>query len=121
MKLKSPYDRSRTIELVENEKDEKYPFLTPFEKEEATRYEIFFIGSRRIKGTKDFTNSSCEARVATGDSVAYRYEVVNGLGHGSFGQVFKAFDHKKKEMVALKIIRNEPKFNRQAKIEIRIL
>jgi dual specificity tyrosine-phosphorylation-regulated kinase 2/3/4 len=47
--------------------------------------------------------------------------VVSGLGHGSFGQVFKAFDHKKKEMVALKIIRNEAKFNKQAKVEIKIL
>ena len=55
---------------------------------------------------KDFTNKDCEARVAAGDSIAYRYEIVSGLGHGSFGQVFKAFDHKKKEMTALKIIRN---------------
>jgi len=30
------------------------------------------------------------------DSIAYRYEVVSSLGHGSFGKVFKAFDHKKK-------------------------
>jgi dual specificity tyrosine-phosphorylation-regulated kinase 2/3/4 len=59
--------------------------------------------------------------VSPRDSVAYRYEIINGLGHGSFGQVFKAYDHKKKETVALKIIRNEPKFNKQAKVEIKIL
>jgi dual specificity tyrosine-phosphorylation-regulated kinase 2/3/4 len=38
------------------------------------------------------------------------------LGQGSFGQVFKAYDHKKKENVALKIIKNTPKFNAQAKV-----
>jgi dual specificity tyrosine-phosphorylation-regulated kinase 2/3/4 len=43
------------------------------------------------------------------------------LGQGSFGQVFKAYDHKKKEHVALKIIKNTPKFNAQAKVEIKIL
>ncbi len=28
------------------------------------------------------------------------------LGRGSFGRVYKAFDHKKKELIALKIIKN---------------
>lgn len=31
-----------------------------------------------------------------GDSVAYKYEIIESLGRGSFGKVFKAFDHKKK-------------------------
>jgi serine/threonine protein kinase len=41
------------------------------------------------------------------DHIAYRYEVVKRLGKGSFGQVFKCFDHKKKEYCALKILRNK--------------
>lgn len=69
---------------------------------------------------KDFTDKNGDAKVAAGDSVIYRYEVVDILGRGSFGQVFKAYDHKKKEFVALKIIRNEPKFSAQAKVEIKI-
>lgn len=52
------------------------------------------------------------------DSIAYRYEIVGQLGHGSFGKVFKAFDHKKKEHVALKIIKSQKKFLDQAKIEV---
>jgi hypothetical protein len=31
-----------------------------------------------------------------GDSIAYKYEIVENIGRGSFGKVFKAFDHKKK-------------------------
>ena len=43
------------------------------------------------------------------------------LGKGSFGQVIKAFDHKTQSHVALKIVRNEKRFHRQAQEEIRIL
>jgi serine/threonine protein kinase len=46
---------------------------------------------------------------------------VGQLGRGSFGRVFKAFDHKKKEYVALKIIKSQKKFQEQAKVEIAIL
>ncbi len=44
------------------------------------------------------------------DHIAYRYEVVDLLGKGSFGQVVKAYDHKNGEYVALKIIRNKKRF-----------
>lgn len=55
------------------------------------------------------------------DHVAYRYEVIQRIGKGSFGQTFKVFDHKRKSEVALKIIRNKRKFHSQALIEITIL
>jgi dual specificity tyrosine-phosphorylation-regulated kinase 2/3/4 len=77
---------------------------------------VHFIGRRRIHSLKDFTSSSCEARVSIGDSIAYRYEILSSLGQGSFGQVFKSFDHKRREFFALKVIRNEAKFNKQAKV-----
>ena len=40
------------------------------------------------------------------EHIAYRYEIVKRLGKGSFGIVLKVFDHKTKEYVALKILKN---------------
>jgi dual specificity tyrosine-phosphorylation-regulated kinase 2/3/4 len=55
------------------------------------------------------------------DHVMYRFEIVQKLGKGSFGQVVKAFDHKVKEYVALKIIRNKKRFHKQGVVEVRVL
>jgi dual specificity tyrosine-phosphorylation-regulated kinase 2/3/4 len=41
------------------------------------------------------------------EHLAYRYEVVKKLGKGSFGIVLRVFDHKTKEFVALKILKNK--------------
>jgi serine/threonine protein kinase len=43
------------------------------------------------------------------DHIAFRYEILGFLGKGSFGIAVKAFDHKRKEEVALKIIKNKKK------------
>lgn len=58
---------------------------------------------------------------ASHDHVAYRYEVLKLIGKGSFGVVYKAYDHKYGRYVALKMVRNERRFHRQAQEEIRIL
>ncbi|XP_078732720.1 dual specificity tyrosine-phosphorylation-regulated kinase 2-like [Lampetra fluviatilis] len=55
------------------------------------------------------------------DHVAYRYEVIKVIGKGSFGQVVKSLDHKTRRYVALKMVRNEKRFHRQAEEEVRIL
>ena len=55
------------------------------------------------------------------DHIAYRYEILEHLGRGSFGQVVKVYDYKRKEFSALKIIRNKKKFYNQAIIELKVL
>ena len=41
------------------------------------------------------------------DHLVYRYEILEVLGKGSFGQVVKCYDHKTDLMVAVKLIRNK--------------
>ena len=49
-------------------------------------------------------------KIVISDHIGYRYEIVETLGSGSFGQAVKCFDHKEKQLVALKVIRNKRRF-----------
>jgi len=55
------------------------------------------------------------------DHICYRFEIFERLGKGSFGLVLRCFDHKNKEMIALKIIRNKKRFQQQGLVEVNIL
>lgn len=46
------------------------------------------------------------------DHIAYRFEVLEVIGKGSFGQVLKCLDHKNNELVAIKIIRNKKRYEK---------
>ena len=59
--------------------------------------------------------------IVNGDHLAYRYEMVDILGKGSFGQVVRCVDHKTGGLVAIKIIRNKKRFHQQALVEVNIL
>ncbi|XP_072257423.1 dual specificity tyrosine-phosphorylation-regulated kinase 2 isoform X2 [Pyxicephalus adspersus] len=104
--------------------------LTAFEHHEIFNYsEIYFLGPSAKKrqgviggpnngGYDDDQGSYVQV---PHDHIAYRYEVLKVIGKGSFGQVVKAYDHKLHQHVALKMVRNEKRFHRQAAEEIRIL
>ncbi|KAI3385897.1 hypothetical protein SNEBB_006306 [Seison nebaliae] len=55
------------------------------------------------------------------DHISYRYEIIDTLGKGSFGQVLLCQDHKTGHHVAIKLIRNKKKFRDQGAIEVKIL
>lgn len=44
------------------------------------------------------------------DHIGYRFEVLEVIGKGSFGQVLKCLDHKNNELVAIKMIRNKKRY-----------
>lgn len=50
------------------------------------------------------------------DHIAYRFEVLEVIGKGSFGQVLKCLDHKNNELVAIKMIRNKKRFTLPASV-----
>ena len=52
------------------------------------------------------------------DHLAHRYEIIDTLGKGSFGQLLNCHDHSTGESVAIKIICNKKRFHL---VEIKIL
>jgi dual specificity tyrosine-phosphorylation-regulated kinase 2/3/4 len=100
--------------------------LTTFEKTEIFDYnEIYFVGleAEKIAGSdaKDYDDENGSFIKISKDHICYRFEVLETLGKGSFGLVLRCFDHKKKETVALKIIRNKKRFQQQGLVEVNIL
>ena len=103
--------------------------LTDYELSEISNFEhIFFLGLKAAKvrpsiesKNSGFDDDRGDYKLVPNDHLAYRYEVIEILGKGSFGQVCRCFDHRNKEFVALKIIRNKKRFHHQATVEVRIL
>jgi|JI6StandDraft_1071083.scaffolds.fasta_scaffold08495_3 dual specificity tyrosine-phosphorylation-regulated kinase 2/3/4 len=101
--------------------------LSMFEQAEILEYEmVYFLSKnppRENKGDDNlgFDDKKGHYLCSIHDHVAYRYEVLEELGRGSFGQVHRAYDHKIKCHVALKIIKNKRTPNSQAKIEYGLL
>ncbi|KFM80614.1 putative dual specificity tyrosine-phosphorylation-regulated kinase 3-like protein, partial [Stegodyphus mimosarum] len=104
--------------------------LTPYEHHEIFSYpQVYFIGANAKKrlgvigapNNSGYDDEQGSYLHTPHDHIAYRYEMIKIIGKGSFGQVIKAYDHKCHQNVALKIVRNEKRFHRQAQEEIRIL
>jgi|JI6StandDraft_1071083.scaffolds.fasta_scaffold11009_5 dual specificity tyrosine-phosphorylation-regulated kinase 2/3/4 len=99
--------------------------LSYYEKDELRNYPvIYYMGKRRPKLSGinyNFDDDHGDLKVYAQDQLCYRYEVTSIIGKGSFGQVFRAYDHKNKEEVALKVVKNHSKYTNQALIEVKLL
>ncbi len=91
---------------------------------------VYYIGNKNDKKMAVRDNSTNnygydddrgDYLVIPHDHLAYRYEIHDTLGKGSFGQVLHCRDHCTGESVAIKIIRNKKRFHHQALVEIKIL
>jgi len=104
--------------------------LTEYEQGEILDFPqiwYFGAGAPKIRGTSAATNNHSyddergDYTVVMHDHIYYRYEVMNPLGKGSFGQVVRSFDFKNNGSVALKMVRNKKRFHHQALVEVKIL
>ncbi|KAG5645025.1 hypothetical protein DXG03_007204 [Asterophora parasitica] len=106
-------------------------YLSEYERKEILDYpSVYCFGAKSKKKPATPDNSTNnygyddergDYLVVTKDHLAYRYEVIDTLGKGSFGQVLQCRDHCTGESVAVKIIRNKKRFHHQALVEIKIL
>lgn len=106
--------------------------LNIFERGEIVDYsDVYFTGTKSAKKivgdllatTTNFgyDDERGDYNIVEGDHLVYRYEVIDLLGKGSFGQVVRCIDHKTGQLVAIKIIRNKKRFHQQALVEVDIL
>ncbi|XP_048520497.1 dual specificity tyrosine-phosphorylation-regulated kinase 4 isoform X2 [Dendroctonus ponderosae] len=104
--------------------------LTEYEKTEIDNYsKIWYLGlnAHKINGDNwgsqngGYDDDSGNYNKVLHDHIAYRYEILEVIGKGSFGQVIRALDHMTHKYVAIKIIRNKRRFYHQALVEVRIL
>lgn len=106
-------------------------YLSEYECKEILDYpSVYYIGAKSDKKPATLDNSTNnhgyddergDYLVVLHDHLAYRYELIDTLGKGSFGQVLHCRDHCTGQSVAIKIIRNKKRFHHQALVEIKIL
>lgn len=119
------------------------PYLFEYEKKEIFEFDTiyYFNVQERIKNNgnssalpggstygkiNDATNNGFDSDqqeyiVRYNEHLGYRYEVVKKLGKGSFGIVLRVFDHKQKEFVALKILKNKKRLYKQGLVESKLI
>ena len=106
--------------------------LNIFERGEIVDYkDVYFCGTQDAQkhigdlstdvANFGYDDDRGDYTIINGDHLAYRYEIVDILGKGSFGQVVRCVDHKTGVLVAIKIIRNKKRFHQQALVEVDIL
>lgn len=96
--------------------------LEYFLEDEKKNYEpnIFYNPGSKFANTYQIDKQNYYV-IYNNDQIEYRYQILKILGKGAFGTVVLAFDHKLIELKAIKIIRKEPRFDKQALKEIEIL
>ncbi|KAI1762592.1 hypothetical protein GGR53DRAFT_412256 [Hypoxylon sp. FL1150] len=124
--------RATPKEHVSPQEAVRIAMLNIYEKGEIIDYEnVYFCGTQNASKVVGNVTSSLpnfgfddergDYTIVTGDHLSYRYEIVDVLGKGSFGQVVRCIDHKTGVLVAVKIIRNKKRFHQQALVEVNIL
>ncbi|CAG9324629.1 unnamed protein product [Blepharisma stoltei] len=96
--------------------------LTENERAEIKKYElIYYLNTENQKRMESYTDEKGCYKAEKGEHIAYRYEIHEILGEGTFGLVVKCFDHKECEYAAIKIYKKPYAFRKIGEIEKSIL
>ncbi|KAL2758730.1 hypothetical protein ACRALDRAFT_1075194 [Sodiomyces alcalophilus JCM 7366] len=125
-KRATPKERVGPAEAV------RIAMLNVYERGEIMDYDdVYFCGTQNAKKVVGdlqsdkpnfgYDDDRGDYTIVPGDHLSYRYEIIDVLGKGSFGQVVRCIDHKLGVLVAVKIIRNKKRFHQQALVEVNIL
>lgn len=124
--------RATAKERVSPQEAIRIASLNIYERGEIVDYkDVYFCGTQNAKKVQGDVQSDSpnfgyddergDYSIVPGDHLSYRYEIIDVLGKGSFGQVVRCIDHKTGVLVAVKIIRNKKRFHQQALVEVNIL
>ncbi|KAL2115716.1 hypothetical protein VTJ04DRAFT_9971 [Mycothermus thermophilus] len=124
--------RATPKERVSPQEAIRIAVLNIYERGEIVDYkDVYFCGTQnaqKVVGDPEsnlpnfgYDDERGDYTIVPGDHLAYRYEIIDLLGKGSFGQVVRCIDHKTGVLVAVKIIRNKKRFHQQALVEVNIL
>ncbi|RDW27427.1 hypothetical protein B0I72DRAFT_135930 [Yarrowia lipolytica] len=106
--------------MTPSEAKARFP-LVGFEKTEIASYKHVYyyypFSNNHESHSSTTDDSEGNLRLAAGDHIAYRYQVIKLLGKGSFGVVAQCYDHKHGCHVAVKIVKNKKRFQQQAAVE----
>lgn len=96
--------------------------LTETECKEIINYsDVYYIGDIQSKNIGKVDDEEGWYIGNPGDHLAFRYEILETLGRGSFGKVFKCLDHKRNIYVAVKVLHKSPRMKLLADKEIKAL
>ncbi|KAL0962875.1 hypothetical protein UPYG_G00346630 [Umbra pygmaea] len=136
IKSRNKHNKDRTFEghILPMSPEEVLTFfmdhLTDYEQGEILAYqEVWYLGlgAKKMNGSPSlpynsgYDDESGSYLKVEHDHIGFRFEVLDVIGKGSFGHVLKCLDHKTKEHVAIKVIRNKKRFHYQAMMELKIL
>lgn len=90
---------------------------------------IYYLGqnAEKINGSilktpnYGYDDENGDYKIVINDHVAYRYQIIDFLGKGSFGQAIKWYDSKENKFICLKVIKSKKRFFKQGLIEVKIL